>query len=59
MHGEESERCKHMIRDCQNEVCKPSSGFFALLMAAQMCNKASSCLMGAPTYCNHPDCHIK
>eukprot|EP00873_Tetraselmis_striata_P024005 jgi/Tetstr1/444269/TSEL_032161.t1 len=37
--GDASARCQKMIRDCQNDVCKPSSGFFALVMASQMCNK--------------------
>ena len=37
--GENSQRCQKMLRDCQNDVCKPSSGFFALMMAAQMCNQ--------------------
>ena len=39
MLGENSQRCQKMLRDCQNDVCKPSSGFFALLMASQMCNQ--------------------
>lgn len=38
MQGDVSNRCQKMLRDCQNDVCKPSSGFFALMMAAQMCN---------------------
>jgi len=37
--GNSSLRCQKMMRDCQNEVCKPSSGFFALAFASQMCNK--------------------
>uniref|UniRef100_A0A061RGY4 Cmp-n-acetylneuraminate-poly-alpha-8-sialyltran sferase n=1 Tax=Tetraselmis sp. GSL018 TaxID=582737 RepID=A0A061RGY4_9CHLO len=39
VQGESSMRCQKMLRDCSNEVCKPSSGFFALVFAAQMCNQ--------------------
>ncbi len=37
--GQESKRCHSMKHDCDSNICKPSSGFFALIFAAQMCNR--------------------
>eukprot|EP00873_Tetraselmis_striata_P014529 jgi/Tetstr1/434793/TSEL_023843.t1 len=37
--GTDNKRCQYMKHDCESQICKPSSGFFALVFAAQMCNQ--------------------
>mmetsp|Transcript_37258 Transcript_37258/g.96689 ORF Transcript_37258/g.96689 Transcript_37258/m.96689 type:complete len:545 (-) Transcript_37258:810-2444(-) len=32
-------RCRFFKKDCEDALCKPSTGFFTLLIAAQVCNR--------------------
>jgi hypothetical protein len=45
-------RCRFFKKDCEDALCKPSTGFFTLLIAAQVRSKRSPtlCQLACPAY---------